>query len=530
MTKTQYQPPPKWLAELPVWLRWRPETASDGRVLKVPYYSTGSRRSGELDRPEDRAQLVTRDKLNTPGDFRAGFALGPVNTDLYINGIDLDDCIGDDGVIPKTHPFFPFLEESRARGAMIDLTPSGRGYHVVWLDRRPIRNIAQYTVEGAGGIEQYGGGRFFTYGTLLVPGDGRANGDMHIAMTTLPPKPERTKKDAATPAKASEGGRNVHLYARRVELQRQGLRDDALADALMYINETQCEPPLSETEVKAVARRGGSRADISTTPQQVFQSFGDVPELQSPYVSLLTSQQVMNSTDKVEWLVKGLVEQRALGMVWGPPAAFKSFVVLDWALSIATGTRWFGHDVTQRPVYYVAGEGRRGITKRIKAWFAEQGREPDLTGFYLSKGAVNARDDNFAKAMIEMSEETGAPGLIVIDTLNRNFGGGDENSAQDVGKLLDVCDRQLGQQLGATVILVHHSTKDSGNYRGSSALHGGMDFEYEVAREHMNAVLISRKVKDGPEPPTITIQFTEHNAFTQVAHHAPDNADSSIFE
>jgi RecA-family ATPase len=39
--------------------------------------------------------------------------------------------------------------------------------------------------------------------------------------------------------------------------------------------------------------------------------------------------------------------------------------------------------------------------------------------------------------------------LIVIDTLNRNFGGGDENSAQDMGQFienLDEAQRHLGRR------------------------------------------------------------------------------------
>jgi len=237
--------------------------------------------------------------------------------------------------------------------------------------------------------------------------------------------------------------------------------------------------------------------------------------LSSDHVSLLDPDSIMAESEHVQWLVEGFLERQALGMIWGPPASFKSFIALDWALCVATGTPWFGQPVTQGPVFYIAGEGRRGIRKRISAWLTANGMPIDkLPGeFYMSRGAVNARSLKFAEALVDMSKTTGKPLLVVIDTLNRNFGGGDENSATDVGMLLDVCDRALGQVLGATVLIVHHATKDGNGYRGSSALRGGMDFEFEVRREGMSAELVSHKVKDGPELPTFVIDLEVLNEF-----------------
>jgi RecA-family ATPase len=42
-----------------------------------------------------------------------------------------------------------------------------------------------------------------------------------------------------------------------------------------------------------------------------------------------------------------------------------------------------------------------------------------------------------------MSEQLkgGRPGLVVVDTLQRNFVGGNENSAQDLGLFVDGCEK-----------------------------------------------------------------------------------------
>ena len=97
------------------------------------------------------------------------------------------------------------------------------------------------------------------------------------------------------------------------------------------------------------------------------------------------------ATSGTLYLVDGFVEAGALGMVWGPSSGFKTFIALDWALCISSGTPWHGRPVTQGPVLYIAGEGQRGIQKRIEAW-KKANNVDDIGEFYVSTGAINARD------------------------------------------------------------------------------------------------------------------------------------------
>jgi hypothetical protein len=73
------------------------------------------------------------------------------------------------------------------------------------------------------------------------------------------------------------------------------------------------------------------------------------------------------------------------------------------------------------------------------------------------------------------------PRVVVIDTLARAMVGGDENSAKDMGRLVDRAE-QIIRGIGATVILIHHSGWDGARERGSSALRGAADAMIEVAQ------------------------------------------------
>jgi RecA-family ATPase len=78
----------------------------------------------------------------------------------------------------------------------------------------------------------------------------------------------------------------------------------------------------------------------------------------------------------LEWLIEGLMPAGGLAVLYGAPKLGKSFLALDWALSVAAGRRWLGRNVRQGDVVYVYAEGVSGLKARVAAWAAEHGRKP----------------------------------------------------------------------------------------------------------------------------------------------------------
>ena len=69
-----------------------------------------------------------------------------------------------------------------------------------------------------------------------------------------------------------------------------------------------------------------------------------------------------------QYLIEGLIEQQSLCQIFGEPGTGKSFVGIDVACSIGSGKDFHGRPVVRGPVIYVAGEGRRGVVRRVNAW------------------------------------------------------------------------------------------------------------------------------------------------------------------
>ena len=212
--------------------------------------------------------------------------------------------------------------------------------------------------------------------------------------------------------------------------------------------------------------------------------------------------------EPVKWLIEGVIPVGAFTALYGPPGSFKSFHALHIAHCIATGTPWMGNGVSEPgAVLYIAGEGFGGVGARIKAC-KQHHQTPAGAPIYVIRHQLNLRasveDFNALMVAIEtLVMETGIDfKLIVIDTLARAFGGGDENSASDMMQFVVTCGRIQQIVQGAALMILHHSGKDqSRGMRGSSALLGAVDTELELIRfeDSMKGIIRTAKQKDGED-------------------------------
>jgi AAA domain len=209
-------------------------------------------------------------------------------------------------------------------------------------------------------------------------------------------------------------------------------------------------------------------------------------------------------------LVRRLLGTGSLAVIYGEPGCGKTFLATDLGLHIALGRAWFGRAVTPGAVIYVAGEGVAGINNRLAGFKAKH--EPDgdvafaIVPVAIDLGPGGTDTDRVIAATAAVEARTGkAVLLIVVDTLARSMGAGDENSTQDMGRFVASCDRiRLGT--GATILVVHHRGKSSqAGARGSSALLGAADTVLEV--EKLEGGRVARVVKQKDAVDGVEIGF-----------------------
>lgn len=206
-----------------------------------------------------------------------------------------------------------------------------------------------------------------------------------------------------------------------------------------------------------------------------------------------------------QYLVEGVLEAEALGMIFGPSGAGKSFVAIDIAASIAAGSPWHKRATRQGAIIYIAGEGQGGIARRFRAWEARRSVSLATAPVFISRVPPRLTEADSVKAVREaverVADEAGEIALVIIDTVNRCFGAGDENSTSDMSNFVHAM-AAIRDQFSATVLAIHHSGKDATQgARGSSVLRAAMDFEAGASIDRAGRVRFGiTKMKEAPLP------------------------------
>jgi RecA-family ATPase len=214
-----------------------------------------------------------------------------------------------------------------------------------------------------------------------------------------------------------------------------------------------------------------------------------------------------------DWLIDQLVPRGGLCVLWGRSGDMKSWLANDLCMRVATGTPWFGREAKQGLVLYVAAEGAFGFGSRVRAWrrFRGEGLQKPQFKLIPHSVAITSEDlEHLTNAILALASQEAMPSLIVLDTLARTFGVGDENKQADMNAYVAAADK-LRDATGATVLIVHHSgVGDGQRERGSSVLRGAADAMLKVTRDGDKLTVINRspegKQKDAEEAEDICLR------------------------
>ena len=211
------------------------------------------------------------------------------------------------------------------------------------------------------------------------------------------------------------------------------------------------------------------------------------------------------------WLIKEILPEQALVVLYGKPGHGKSFVALDWALSMQRGEKWLDHAVRQGDVLYILAEGSVRIKKRLKAWKNKHGVNGSVGAHFL-RDAVQLTDPQQLTWLLDEIERQDRRKykLIVVDTLAMCFAGRDESGSGDMG-LLVAAAQEIQRVTNATVLLVHHPGKDpKRGSRGHTSLLGALDTEILLRMNNGVLTLTCKKQKDAEEFEPIRMKLVKH--------------------
>ena len=196
-------------------------------------------------------------------------------------------------------------------------------------------------------------------------------------------------------------------------------------------------------------------------------------------MSLLPVEPAWRLAERAEenrWLVAGLWSEQAVGIVGGEPKCCKSFLALDLAVAVASGTPCLRRFAVSRPgrvLLFAAEDALHIVRRRLEGIAAAAGVAlADLDIQVITAPTVrldlDADRTNLADTVARLQ-----PRLLILDPFVR-LHRIDENASGEVAPLLAYL-RELQRRHGMAVLVVHHARKGGGT-RAGQALRGSSEF------------------------------------------------------
>jgi len=221
------------------------------------------------------------------------------------------------------------------------------------------------------------------------------------------------------------------------------------------------------------------------------------------------------------WLVEELWCARSVGVIGGAPKCAKTWLGLDMALSVATGTPCLGKYAVPEPgpvLVYLAEDALLVVRERIEGMARHRGLDLDQVQIYVITAPVLRLDRDRDRTRLLETTKRLRPRLLLLDPLVR-LHGIDENHAGEVAQLLAYF-RSLQRQLDLSVLLVHHTRKNatggaaSGQgLRGSSDIHAFGDSNLYLRRTR-EQLMLSSEHRAAPASAPVYLELVATNAET----------------
>lgn len=219
--------------------------------------------------------------------------------------------------------------------------------------------------------------------------------------------------------------------------------------------------------------------------------------------------------DGERWLVTGLWSEQAVGIVGGEPKCCKSFLALDLAVAVASGTPCLRHFPVPHPgrvLLYAAEDALHVVRRRLEGICAAANLSLQELDVQVITASTVRLDWQADRTRLERTVDELKPRLLILDPFVR-LHRIDENASGEVAPLLAFL-RELQRRHALAVLVVHHAKKGAGHVRAGQALRGSSEFHAWgdsnlYLRRLGEELTLSVEHRAAPSMPTVTIKLTQ---------------------
>jgi hypothetical protein len=184
------------------------------------------------------------------------------------------------------------------------------------------------------------------------------------------------------------------------------------------------------------------------------------PKLQLPRI-VSAVDLVMENMDLPAQLIEGVLHKGLKGVLASSSKAGKTWMLMDMALSVASGKDWLKWKTNKAKVLVVNFEIPDAfVAERIRQLTPKKGGidEGELANVHILNLRGHSADFSDLLKSISHQIASEAYGLIILDPIYKGLAGADENKAGDIAQLCHQLE-MLCVQTGAAVVYAHHFSK-----------------------------------------------------------------------
>jgi hypothetical protein len=454
-------------------------------------------------------------------------------------GIDLDDCLDAGNSVASWAQ-----EILRQFPSYTEVSPSGTGLKIFLRGRKPDGarcSARDIDPAGVGGLELYDRARYFTVTGNVWPGSNTEVTDCQGALDALCIRlwPEKAPQAAAAvepPATAAgPAGAAIHHDDRvgrcLAAMLRMDVADKNDGSFRLFAAACRCVAhDLTGTEAMVCLKAYAALKPFPTSwsdedvQKRLHDAEGHVRRGEAIGGNLIrpaykTLEQLLVEYPELRPpIVHGILRRGETANVIATSKSGKTWLVIDLALSVATGRPWLGLYPTERGRVLILDNELHGETSAHRIPKVADARQIPLSEIASQVCVENMRGslvDLFQLESYFSAIEPGTFNLVIMDAFYRFIPkGSDENDNATISQLYNHIDR-YAQRLGCSFVLIHHSSKGNQSGKVVTDVGAGAGSQSRAADAHIilrphqqdGAAVLDAAVRSWPPIDPICLQW-----------------------